>query len=97
MSCNSIGADVMDSTSKDILTDQTIDMTDTWFEMSPKQKKIHERTSSIYTKIRNEYHALHSSLWFSFDAYPNSIGERLANYFTFYYNEHLIPLNLKQY
>ena len=66
----------MDSTSKDVLTDQAIDMSDTWFEMSEKQKILHERISKVYAKIRNEYHALHSSLWFSFKDYPNSIGER---------------------
>lgn len=66
----------MDSTSKDILTDQTIEMTDTWFEMSPRQKILHEKISLLYSKIRHDYHALHSSLWFSFDSYPSSIGER---------------------
>lgn len=76
MRCDSLGADVMDSTSKDILTDQTIDMEDTWFEMSPKQKIVHEKMSWMYSKIRNEYHALHSSLWFSFDEFSNGIGER---------------------
>jgi hypothetical protein len=76
MPCNSLGADVMDSTSKDILTDQQIDMIDTWFEMSPNQKKLHERISNIYKIIRREYHALHSSLWFSFNDLPSDIGER---------------------
>jgi hypothetical protein len=51
-------------------------MTETWFEMSPRQKVLHEKISTLYSKIRHDYHALHSSLWFSFDNYPNSIGER---------------------
>ena len=76
MSCSILGPDVMDSTSKDILTDQTIDMEDTWFEMSPNQEKMHYRIAYMYDRIRNNYHALHSSLWTSYQELPNSIGER---------------------
>ena len=76
MQCDALGADVMDSTSKDILTDQTIDMEETWFEMSPRQKMRHEQMSAMYAQLRHDYHALHSSLWFSYDKFPNSIGER---------------------
>ena len=65
MSCNNLGADVMDSTSRDILTDMTINMEDTWFEMSPKQKEHFKLISSHYNTIRNQHHALHSSLWFN--------------------------------
>ena len=54
-------------------------LTETWFEMSPRQKVLHEKISTLYSKIRHDYHALHSSLWFSFDNYPNSIGERYLN------------------
>jgi len=76
MSCSILGPDVMDSTSKDILTDQTIDMEDTWFEMSPNQEKMHYIIAYMYDRIRNNYHALHSSLWTSYQELPNSIGER---------------------
>lgn len=65
MSCNSLGADVMDTTSRDILTDMTINMEDTWFEMSPKQREHFDHVSSHYKTIRNQHHALHSSLWFN--------------------------------
>lgn len=65
MPCNNLGADVMDSTSRDILTDMTINMEDTWFEMSPKQKEHFKFISSHYNTIRNQHHALHSSLWFN--------------------------------
>ncbi len=76
MPCNSIGADVMDSTSRDILTDQKIEMSNTWFELSPNQKHTHRHISNLYNKIRNDYHALHSSLWLSHDSLPNSLGQR---------------------
>lgn len=65
MPCNNLGADVMDSTSRDILTDMTISMEDTWFEMSQKQKEHFDLVSSHYNTIRNQHHALHSSLWFN--------------------------------
>ena len=65
----------MDSTSRDILTDQQISMQDTWFEMSPRQKLKHEYYSIVYKKIRSEYHALHSHLWFNFNL-PSSLGQR---------------------
>jgi hypothetical protein len=78
MSCNSIGADVMDSTSRDILTDQKIQMTETWFELSPNQKHTHQHITNLYSKIRNDYHALHSSLWFSYETLPSSLGDRFA-------------------
>ena len=65
MPCNNLGADVVDSTSKDILTDQSISMEDTWFEMSPRQRDHFNRVSSIYDGIRHDYHAIHSMLWFN--------------------------------
>ena len=65
MNCNNLGADVMDSTSRDILTDQSISMEDTWFEMSPKQLEHFNHVSSHYNQIRNHYHAIHSVLWFN--------------------------------
>lgn len=80
MPCSVLGPDVMDSTSKDILTDQKINMDDTWFEMSPNQEKMHDRIAYMYDKIRHNYHALHSSLWASYEKLPSSIGER---YFIF--------------
>jgi hypothetical protein len=65
----------MDSTSRDILTDQQISMEDTWFEMSPNQKQNHKYITDIYDKIRGEYHALHSHLWLDSNL-PVSIGAR---------------------
>lgn len=65
MTCNNLGADVMDSTSKDILTDQSINMEETWFEMSPKQREHFDQVSSYYETIRNQHHAIHSTLWFN--------------------------------
>ena len=66
----------MDSTSRDILTDQSIDMEDTWFEMSPYQIAQHEQISAYYNQIRSEYHALHSALWFGHAIVPNKLVER---------------------
>lgn len=66
----------MDKGSKDILSSQGINMEDTWFELSPNQQNQFEYISKIYDQIRNEYHALHSSLWNSYSKIPNSLGPR---------------------
>jgi len=54
-----IGADVMDSTSV-LLAQSPLNMTNTWFEMSPKQKKFFDTVSSLNDRIRQNYHALHA-------------------------------------
>ncbi|CAF0916962.1 unnamed protein product [Brachionus calyciflorus] len=76
MPCQSIGADVMDKSSKNTISNQNINMEDTWFELSPNQHKNHEFIANIYDNIRKDYHSLHSSLWHSFHKLPNSLGPR---------------------
>lgn len=76
MPCQSIGADVMDSTSRDTLSDQQIDMDETWFEMSPRQAQTFDYITSIYKNIRSDFHALHSSLWLAHSSLPDSLGPR---------------------
>ena len=68
----------MDVTSKDILTDQKIDMDDDWFEMSESQMRHFTKVSDDYQNIRNDYHSLHSDLWLSQDQVPRSVGPRLV-------------------
>ena len=66
----------MDSTSRDILTDQKIDMDDTWFEMSPRQQRSFDYLGKLNENIRENYHALHSAVWFSSRLFPKSLVER---------------------
>lgn len=76
MTCDQISADVVDTTSKNALSNKDISKEDTWFEMSPNQKNNHNAITTIYEKIRNNYHALHSILWLSYGNIPNSLGQR---------------------
>ena len=46
---------------------QTLEIKDTWFEMSPRQQIHFNNISEKYEKIRSNYHALHSALWHSRD------------------------------
>lgn len=71
-----IGADVLDKSSKDIISSEGIHMEDTWFELSPNQQKNFEHISQSFEKIRNDYHAIHSSLWNSYSEIPKSLGPR---------------------
>lgn len=64
----------MDKSSKDIISNQGINMEDTWFELSPNQQKNYEYISQLYETIRNDYHALHSTLWYY--KIQNSLGPR---------------------
>ena len=41
-----------------------LNMSDTWFELSGKQQMHFETITNINHHIRNNYHALHSALWF---------------------------------
>ena len=70
-----IGADVLDSTSN-LLSSESVNMTDTWFEMSPNQQHFHDQLSKISENIRNNYHALHSSLWLSKYNLPSKMIDR---------------------
>lgn len=60
--CEFIGGDVLDSTSV-LLAQRALNMTDTWFDMSPDQLKYFKLVSELNNRIRQNYHALHSS-WF---------------------------------
>ena len=60
-----IGADVLDSTSRDMLTDQKLSEEDTWFELSPQQKYVHDQILQVNSIIRTDYHSIHTTMWAS--------------------------------
>jgi hypothetical protein len=62
----------MDSTSRDILTDQKINMEETWFDLSPKQQASYEKLRKLNEHIRENYHELHSAIWYSTKLFPQS-------------------------
>lgn len=52
-----------------MLSEKSIDMEDTWFELSPNQKNVYNHATKIYDQIREHYHALHTTLWLSNDKF----------------------------
>lgn len=66
----------MDKGSRDIISSEGIQMENTWFELSPNQQRNFDYISELYEIIRNDYHAIHSSLWSSYSKIPNSLGPR---------------------
>lgn len=77
--CDLIGADVLDSTSV-LLTNQPVNMTNTWFELSGNQQAEFDSITKLNNHIRSNYHALHSALWLT--PPKNIISEReiIPNY-----------------
>lgn len=61
--CGSIGADVLDSTSSDMLTDQKLNEEETWFELSPIQQKYRNYIVEQNKMISDDYHSIHQMLW----------------------------------
>jgi hypothetical protein len=63
--CNllAIGADVLDSTSSDMLTDQKLNEEETWFELSPIQQKYRNYIVEQNKMISDDYHSIHQMLW----------------------------------
>lgn len=66
----------MDSSSRDILSNQAIDMEDTWFELSPNQKHVYQHISRMYEGIRQDYHAFHADLWNEIGSLPSKLPDR---------------------
>ncbi|KAJ8683002.1 hypothetical protein QAD02_018794 [Eretmocerus hayati] len=63
MPCDSIGADVLDSTSKNLLTMDTLHEEDTWWELDQDQRTHFEALKHMNYYFREEYHAIHELLW----------------------------------
>ncbi len=58
-----VGADVLDSTSRDMLTDQKLNEEETWFELSPQQQIAHNNLQLVNSIVRQDYHSIHASMW----------------------------------
>ena len=61
-----IGADVLDSTSSDMLTDQKLNEEETWFELTPTQQKYRNYMVIQNKQISDGYHSFHQMLLFEF-------------------------------
>lgn len=77
--CESISGDVLDSTSN-LLSHESLNMTDTWFELSGIQQSQFEAISSRNNHIRSNYHALHAALWLEKDELNLGKREIIPNY-----------------
>ncbi|KAL1124495.1 hypothetical protein AAG570_001121 [Ranatra chinensis] len=63
MPCFSIGADILDSTSQNLLMFGNLEEEDTWFELSPEQESHLRDVRQLNTYLREEFHAIHHLLW----------------------------------
>ncbi|XP_044729124.1 endoplasmic reticulum-Golgi intermediate compartment protein 2 [Chrysoperla carnea] len=63
MPCNSIGADILDSTNQNVFNFGTLEEENTYFELTPKQRRQFDSMVNINTYLREEYHAVQELLW----------------------------------
>lgn len=78
--CDNIGADFLDTTSVTIQASrQALSMTNTWFELSPKQQVHFTKHHALNGLIRNEYHAIHSAWFRDTPNFQSEFPEREVN------------------
>lgn len=63
MPCGRIGADVLDSTNQNMLSYDSLEEEDTWWELTSEQRAHFEALKHMNSYLREEYHAIHELLW----------------------------------
>ncbi|XP_012278146.1 endoplasmic reticulum-Golgi intermediate compartment protein 2 [Orussus abietinus] len=63
MRCNSIGADVLDTTNQHVMGLDQLQEEDTWWELTSDQRAHFEALKHMNSYLREEYHAIHELLW----------------------------------
>ena len=63
MPCDSIGADILDSTNQNTFTFGRLKEENTWFELDRVQRQHFESIQLFNGYLREESHALHHVLW----------------------------------
>ncbi|KAF5298170.1 hypothetical protein FQA39_LY02594 [Lamprigera yunnana] len=63
MLCSNLGADILDSTNQNTFKFGSLEEEDTWYELSPNQKKYFENRQHFNSYLREEYHAIQEFLW----------------------------------
>ena len=81
MRCNSLGADVVDSTGQNFGQQNfgTLEMENTYFELSPNQRRYHDIILDVNKYLREEYHAIQELMWLSgsvFSTFRKGMPER---------------------
>uniref|UniRef100_T1JCT3 Endoplasmic reticulum vesicle transporter C-terminal domain-containing protein n=1 Tax=Strigamia maritima TaxID=126957 RepID=T1JCT3_STRMM len=65
MTCDMIGADILDVTNQNTHSFGHLDEEPTWFELSPQQRIFWDSMKHVNTYIREEHYTLHTVLWTS--------------------------------
>ncbi|XP_060065056.1 endoplasmic reticulum-Golgi intermediate compartment protein 2-like isoform X1 [Ylistrum balloti] len=65
MPCQFIGADVVDMTGQDTNMFGHLNMDNTYFQLTPKQRQYQDVVQEINAYLREEYHAIQELLWMS--------------------------------
>lgn len=63
MPCGTLGADILDSTNQNAYKFGTLEEEDTWFDLSPNQRKYFDSMRYINSYLREEFHAIQELLW----------------------------------
>lgn len=63
MPCGRIGADVLDSTNQNMISYDSLEEDDTWWELTSEQRAHFEALKHMNSYLREEYHAIHELLW----------------------------------
>ncbi|XP_069691671.1 endoplasmic reticulum-Golgi intermediate compartment protein 2 [Periplaneta americana] len=63
MPCHAIGADILDSTGQNVLQFGSLEQEDTWFELSPQQRRHFDGMRQVNSYLREEFHAIQELLW----------------------------------
>ncbi|XP_022170355.1 endoplasmic reticulum-Golgi intermediate compartment protein 2 [Myzus persicae] len=74
--CDSIGADIVDTTGQNMMLFGELKTDDTWWEMTKEQKQHFEKMREFNAYLREEYHSMKDILWM-FDNY-NTLKNKIS-------------------
>lgn len=63
MPCGRVGADVLSSTDQSLIGYDSLEETDTWWDLSSEQRIYFDSLKHLNSHLREEYHAIHELLW----------------------------------
>lgn len=63
MPCGIVGADILDSTSQNVLQFGSLEQEDTWFDLGPEQRLHFDGVRYANSYLREEFHAIQDLLW----------------------------------
>ncbi|XP_075213136.1 endoplasmic reticulum-Golgi intermediate compartment protein 2 isoform X2 [Lycorma delicatula] len=63
MPCQNVGADILDSTNQNVMMFGNLEEEDTWFELTPEQRRYFDNVRFYNSYLREEFHAIQDLLW----------------------------------